>query len=73
STFARYKNKLINLAFIFFTLGIILFSGSLYAIIIGKIAEKQGLTTFLGPITPIGGLALILGWLCLFFAAIKDK
>ena len=30
STFARYKNKLIGLAFMFFTAGIFLFSGSLY-------------------------------------------
>ena len=30
STFARYKNKLIGFAFLFFVAGIILFSGSLY-------------------------------------------
>ncbi|RZJ82255.1 MAG: DUF423 domain-containing protein, partial [Chryseobacterium sp.] len=30
STFARFKNKLVNLAYIFFTAGIVLFSGSLY-------------------------------------------
>jgi uncharacterized membrane protein YgdD (TMEM256/DUF423 family) len=36
STFARYKNKLIKLSYIFFSLGIVLFSGSLYAITIAK-------------------------------------
>ena len=34
STFARYKNKLIALSFFFFTLGIVLFSGSLFLLAI---------------------------------------
>lgn len=37
--------------------GIILFSGSLYGIAIGA-------PSWFGPITPLGGLLLILGWLC---------
>jgi uncharacterized membrane protein YgdD (TMEM256/DUF423 family) len=73
STFARYKNKLINLSFIFFTVGIILFSGSLYALTIAKIFQHQNFGSFLGPLTPIGGLCLILGWVFLFLAALKDK
>ncbi len=73
STFARYKNKLINLSFIFFVLGIILFSGSLYLLTIAKIIHQTSLVGFLGPITPIGGLCLILGWIFLFIAALKDK
>ncbi len=47
-------------------LGIGLFSGSLYALALGG-------PTWLGPITPIGGLLLILGWVCLTFYAIKSK
>jgi uncharacterized membrane protein YgdD (TMEM256/DUF423 family) len=73
STFARYKNKLINLSFIFFTVGIVLFSGSLYLLTIAKILHHQSLISFLGPITPIGGLCFILGWIFLFLAALKDK
>ncbi|MDQ8003218.1 MAG: DUF423 domain-containing protein [Pedobacter sp.] len=72
STFARYKNKLIALSFLFFSLGIILFSGSLYLLAI-KDAYNLSFTQYLGPITPIGGLAFILGWACLFLAAFKDK
>jgi uncharacterized membrane protein YgdD (TMEM256/DUF423 family) len=71
STFARYKNKLIKLSYIFFSLGIVLFSGSLYAITIAKIANIS--LSILGPITPIGGLCFILGWVFLFLAALKDK
>lgn len=72
STFARYKNKLIALSFFFFTLGIILFSGSLYLLAI-KDAYHLSFASILGPITPIGGLGFILGWVCLFLAALKDK
>lgn len=71
STFARYKNKLINLSFIFFTVGIILFSGSLYALTLSKIVQHQNLGSFLGPLTPVGGLCLIMGWIFLFLAALK--
>lgn len=73
STFARYKNKLIKISYIFFTAGIILFSGSLYAITLCKLMGNISLVTFMGPITPIGGLCFILGWVFLFFAAVKDK
>ncbi len=40
--------------------GIILFSGSLYALTFGA-------PRIVGPMTPLGGLALIAGWIC--FAA----
>lgn len=72
STFARYKNKLIALSFLFFTLGILLFSGSLYLLAI-KDAYGLSFAQFLGPVTSIGGLCFIIGWVCLFLAALKDK
>ena len=46
-----------------FVAGILIFSGSLYALAL------SGVTTF-GAVTPIGGLAFLIGWACLvFFAA----
>lgn len=45
-----------------FAVGIFLFSGSLYALAITGI-------TWLGAITPLGGVAFIGGWLCLGMAA----
>lgn len=72
STFARYKNKLIALSFFFFCLGIILFSGSLYLLAV-KDLLSIGFANYLGPITPVGGLAFILGWVFLFLAAFRDK
>ncbi|WP_113654709.1 DUF423 domain-containing protein [Pedobacter namyangjuensis] len=72
STFARYKNKLIGFSFLFFTLGILLFSGSLYILALKDILNITN-TKIIGPITPIGGLFFILGWISLFLAAVKDK
>ncbi|RYD78133.1 MAG: DUF423 domain-containing protein [Sphingobacteriales bacterium] len=72
STFARYRNKLINLAYFCFTFGILLFSGSLY-LLATKTILNISFVDVLGPITPIGGLLFVLGWIMLFFAAVKDK
>lgn len=41
-----------------FVLGIVLFSGSLYALTLSGVSA-------LGMITPLGGLAFLAGWLCL--------
>ncbi|OCT13374.1 hypothetical protein A8709_03490 [Paenibacillus pectinilyticus] len=46
-------------------IGIILFSGSLYAL------SLTGLKIF-GPITPLGGLSFLVGWILLALAAIKS-
>ena len=48
-----------------FLAGIVLFCGSLYALALGGPA-------WLGPITPIGGLAFIGGWASLLWFAIKS-
>lgn len=46
--------------------GLILFSGSLYGLCLGG-------PRWLGPVTPLGGLALIAGWLCLLVAFASKK
>ncbi|NQX86373.1 MAG: DUF423 domain-containing protein [Flavobacteriaceae bacterium] len=46
-----------------FTLGIVLFSFSIYGLVISAAKGKK--LRFLGPITPIGGLLFIVGWLLL--------
>jgi uncharacterized membrane protein YgdD (TMEM256/DUF423 family) len=50
-------------------LGILLFSGSLYTMTF--MSAAGGFPTWLGPITPIGGLAFIMGWIFLMVAALK--
>lgn len=72
STFSRFRNGLILMAYYFFTLGIVLFSGSLYLLSCRDLLAWSFIK-YLGPITPIGGLLFILGWLTLAFAALRNK
>ena len=59
---ARMGGWLIVAAGWLFTAGIVLFSGSLYLLAFTGV-------TILGAITPIGGVAFLLGWACLAMAA----
>jgi len=51
--------------FYVFIIGIILFSFSIYGLVISSSKNKK--IKILGPITPIGGLFLVLGWLLLLY------
>jgi uncharacterized membrane protein YgdD (TMEM256/DUF423 family) len=51
-------------AALLFFIGILLFSGSLYGLALSEIRV-------LGFVTPLGGLALIAGWIALALAALK--
>ncbi|MFT4806561.1 MAG: uncharacterized membrane protein YgdD (TMEM256/DUF423 family) [Psychroserpens sp.] len=51
-----------------FALGIILFSFSIYGLILSDSKSKK--LKFLGPITPIGGLLLVIGWFLLLINTI---
>jgi uncharacterized membrane protein YgdD (TMEM256/DUF423 family) len=50
--------RTVRLAVALFTVGILLFSGSLYWLALGG-------PSWLGPVTPLGGLALMTGWAAL--------
>lgn len=64
--FDEYNSKKIHIAFLLFTLGIIVFSGSLYILSISNIG-------LFGAITPIGGVLFIVGWLYLFMSIKPSK
>jgi uncharacterized membrane protein YgdD (TMEM256/DUF423 family) len=72
STFARFRTKLVDISYFCFTIGIILFSGSLYLLATREITQL-GFVNIIGPVTPLGGLLLIVGWVMLFFAALKNR
>ena len=72
STFGRFRNRIINFSSYCFTIGIILFSGSLY-LLATRTLSHIGAVNILGPITPLGGVFFILGWLSLLLAALRDK
>ena len=54
-----------------FLLGIILFSGSLYILTLGKVLNTEGVNWF-GIITPLGGLFFLFGWLALAWGVHKS-
>ncbi|QXI22532.1 DUF423 domain-containing protein [Pseudomonas iranensis] len=56
------QGRLVTWAGVSFTVGIVLFSGSLYLLTMTGISK-------LGIITPFGGLAFLIGWVCLGLAA----
>ena len=51
--------------FLAFIIGTLLFSFSIYGLVISSAKNKK--IKFLRPITPLGGLFLVAGWLLLFF------
>jgi uncharacterized membrane protein YgdD (TMEM256/DUF423 family) len=55
----------------FFTIGILFFSGSLYLLAMRSLLGIDGLTPILGPVTPIGGLCFITGWILLAVSFLK--
>jgi len=55
----------------FLLAGILLFSGSLYLLSIKEMVENQEIFRFIGKLTPIGGVSLIIGWTIIFLSAKK--
>ena len=72
STFSRAKTASIRVSFIAFIIGLLFFSGSLYLLSVREITGF-GNPAILGPITPLGGVAFIVGWAAPFVAALKNK
>lgn len=61
----NFGNGQFNIAAYAFIIGIVIFSGSLYTLSLINV-------TWLGAITPIGGLAFIIGWVFLAFGVSKS-
>ena len=52
---------ILKTAGLLFAVGVVAFSGSIYVLVLSSI-------TWVGPVTPLGGLCLICGWFCLCWA-----
>ena len=63
---SKSPSRLAQIAGLLLLLGVILFSGSLYLLVLTA-------TPGLGVITPFGGLALIAGWLIWFAALLAQR
>ncbi len=60
--FALQSGRAIQVPAILFTSGVVLFSGSIYLLVLTQLH-------WLGPVTPMGGLCLVAGWLSLLSLA----
>lgn len=63
--------KIQKTVFIFFTIGIFLFSGSIYLLSLNAILPFDA--TVIGFVTPLGGTCFIIGWIYLIVGIIKLK
>ncbi|MGB0279214.1 MAG: DUF423 domain-containing protein [Flavobacteriaceae bacterium] len=55
-----------------FVVGTLLFSGSIYGLSLNSNLSVALLPKLLGPVTPIGGLLLILGWINLVIGYVRS-
>jgi uncharacterized membrane protein YgdD (TMEM256/DUF423 family) len=62
----RWPGNVVNASGWLFVFGIVIFSGSLYALSLSG-------ARWLGAVTPLGGLALLAGWLCLAWSAWRHR
>ena len=58
--------RLLGVAGSLFSIGVLAFSGSIYLLVLLEVP-------WMGPLTPLGGLSLIGGWLCLCLAVLRSK
>ena len=58
--------RLLSVAGSLFSIGVLAFSGSIYLLVLLEVP-------WMGPLTPLGGLSLIGGWLCLCLAVLRSK
>jgi uncharacterized membrane protein YgdD (TMEM256/DUF423 family) len=63
---SRWPRRPVGVAGVLFVSGIALFSGSLYLLVFTG-------AKFFALLTPVGGLALILGWAWLVFAVVRSS
>ena len=59
-------SNLVKVAGVLFAIGVLVFSGSIYALVLLQVS-------WLGPVTPLGGLCLIAGWVCMLVAAAQSE
>ncbi|WP_026899309.1 DUF423 domain-containing protein [Daejeonella oryzae] len=72
SLISKTPNKFINWAYWSFTAGIIFFCGSLYLLATKELLQIDQIS-ILGPVTPVGGVFFIMGWVSLLISTFKNK
>ena len=68
----KFESKQFKIAAYLIFWGVILYSGSIYLLTLKNIVGLEVLK-FVGPITPIGGLLIITGWLFILLGGMSLK
>lgn len=68
NSYSGFTDKIKNTISLLFFIGILFFSGSIFAISIGGVAAKS-----IWFITPLGGILLIFGWLIMILSFMRIK
>ncbi|MFT5121857.1 MAG: uncharacterized membrane protein YgdD (TMEM256/DUF423 family) [Kiritimatiellia bacterium] len=66
------KLKIVKIMYGCFLAGTLLFSGSIYVLSCRDLLGGLNVR-WLGPVTPLGGVLLIVGWACMLVAACREK
>ncbi|MHB8259347.1 MAG: DUF423 domain-containing protein [Bacteroidia bacterium] len=66
------QHKLFTIAYYLIVLGVVFFSGSIYFLTTQNITGIN-VGFILGPITPLGGISLIAGWVCIAIQALRKN
>lgn len=69
STVGDWTRRRAKTILAFFIIGVLLFSGSLYGL---STVESSSIRRILGPMTPIGGICFIIGWLLTIITALRQ-
>ncbi len=69
----QFSGKQLRWAGRLFTAGVLFFSGSIYLLACKDLLGLDSFQGVLGPITPIGGVFFMAGWVMVFLAALKNK
>ncbi len=70
--YEKYSSSLLVCAGVMFIIGVILFSGSLYFMTYLKVMQIESLQ-WVGIVTPVGGVFMIIGWILLLFGLVKAR
>ncbi len=65
----QMPSKLVKITGWLFTIGVLFFSGSIYFLCTQNITGIN--FSFLGPVTPLGGVLMIAAWTCLLVFSVK--
>lgn len=68
---ARHFGMEAKWSFRLLLLGVLFFSGSIYLLTMRDVWGMAGMAKVLGPITPVGGLLLISGWIVLLLKIVR--